>query len=62
MNKPSVDQALLCAYIDIKHVLQALNDGDPYVIEVSALKDTLSDVKDAYTGSVELLNYKGDNG
>ena len=55
MNEPlETMTTLLCAYLDISHVLYALEHQTPADIDQKALEETLDDIRQVYTGHRDL--------
>ena len=53
-NDTDSNHVILCAFLDIAHVLHALEiDNDPGSINIKALRDTLSDLQEAHPKTLE---------
>ena len=58
MSKTSPNKALLYAYLDISHVLMALEECFTDHIETESLEATLEDIREAYTGDPESVTHE----
>tara|TARA_R110002074_G_scaffold401923_2_gene602260 strand:- start:784 stop:1020 length:237 start_codon:yes stop_codon:yes gene_type:complete len=55
------DFALLCAYLDISHVLCAHENSDLDSMDLKALEDTLIDIRAVYQGTAPLTHQRDKN-
>ena len=54
MRNKDINDVIVCAFLDIAHVLYALEiDMDTYSIDCKALKDTLNALQEAHPETLE---------